>query len=226
MSTTMYKAIGYGMPIDVFMEVTPLEGDAYDIHNQMYDIMSENKEIKLPSTREEMKEYLLHPMVSRSILWDIMNTSYKLRSEDLFHMVGGGDDIEHVLFLPDGMNRDWLKRRSIFASVERSIDPEQDYSYGKMETIPYKYDYYDYEVKTYYLPFGHYPYSNDIMKPDGEPLKWIGSESWFGGTPDSYEEDGAVPMPPVQMVYWLIKLGFLDHEGCLKLRPMYASWWG
>jgi hypothetical protein len=68
-----------------------------------------------------------------------------------------------------------------------------------------------------YVDFGHGPWKNTLMLDDGTPHDWI----WYGAL---RKRPDLLPAVPLEIRWYLTRMGILDSSGVNQLRPLIAHW--
>lgn len=209
MGIRINKAIGYGMPWKEFTQFSPLSDQLRD--SSFYEVFKDEDGCKFNepfiSDSDEFKtKYALH---------DKQFLSFKIAEEktisDLIYMIGY-DDPEHILFMPSEYHiKKWYRYDDGIDYAERRW-PNKD-------NLTRKYEGNGHLDEIKYLPYGHYPYTNNLMDTLGNHVKWTNFMDFYD------KEDSIIPEPPSSIVYYTQKLGILNKAGVLRLKPMIATWW-
>jgi hypothetical protein len=210
--------MGWGMEWNHFEATTTLDCEAHETHETLYQLMQGVTDEQLTVDKE-----------FRSMTWNTRGLSAILEArilsenytegarkpakigqgQDLFHTVERGDDTTHVVFHPNLMEAK--------ANFHRGDNLDHYFEYYRDGTDA------DPSPRVFHtdMRFNPYPWSNNLMDPNtGEPLEWV-----YYTTLDETYPGGWAPMPPSELFWWLPKLGILDRNGVLQLRPMIAQWW-
>lgn len=209
MGIRVKKAIGYGMTIDEFKNFSPLYEKIKDTDGEMYEFLDSTKEVLKTSSDDFKESYALHER--QYLHFDPLTKDNNNSLYDMVHFIGYEEgSYTDVLFIPsERFIKQWYRHddgidyaeERWFGGNTRSDD------IGRSEDI----------VK--YVTYGHYPYSNNLMGPDGS------YEAWRCYKEPEGKELSILPCPPAELVYWTQKTDMLNKNGVLKLKPMIATWW-
>ena len=205
MSIRINKAIGYGMPWSDFIQNTVIEDSGEGLNESLYNTLNSISEMPKPSEKEFSKFSLNE---SQYCHFEILDGREGGSLYDLCHTTGY-DYTEHIIFLPCHHFLKWYRYSDAIDWTEErwfGSDGRNDVS-GRLEDT------------VRYLGYGHYPFSNNLMHPDGSHKPWKHFSELYG-TEEIYPA-----CPPGEIVYWTQKAGVLTREGVLKLRPILATWW-
>jgi hypothetical protein len=75
----------------------------------------------------------------------------------------------------------------------------------------------DNSTHVHYVRYGHGPWRTALMTTDGRPFDWVPPHE-LDDRPD------VVPRVPLEIRWYLSKLGILDDAGINRLRPLTARW--
>lgn len=203
--------MGYGLPFAKFEELCILPKHKDGIGESLYDAFSALTDADL-TIDDKFTRALIYgdgPKPSiiiepRLLKTDI--TNFEIGSAiELYKMVSTPDRTTDVIFFPNLYYRTkWYR-----------WDDDLDYAFERYNVI--KEDEVLPRDFTKYTKFGHYPYTNDIMDLNGNPVNW-----------DHYNIDlrsDWVPGIPSEIRWYLTQHGIMLDEGVNQLRPLIAQWW-
>lgn len=200
MSYRIKRAIGYGMTIKQLEEVSLIRKKDFHLTDEINEIFDNwDKPLEVP--KEEYPNCFFRDVLCASL-------KNKTDPSSLFINVRTPDEVIGVLFMPDGYSKkEWYK-----------FDGDIDYQFERWRNGTTRNDVGEPRDFFTEIPYGHYPYTNDLMLADGTP------EPWNSYTRIKDRED-IFPRPPETIQYYLQEMKILDKKGVLKLRPYIAQWW-
>ncbi|SCW95975.1 hypothetical protein [Ancylobacter rudongensis] len=225
MSYRIHRGIGYGMPWAKFNELTALPRDENGASESLYSVFGSATDEQLTVPDEHYKELFYgesrRPVIlEKRLLSETFTNGGREKAEivsghQLFQIVSTPDDTEHVMFFPNAdYGRRWYRWDDMldyqFEAYRDSV-PEGDVV-SRGDSCPPR----DFAN---YLPYGHYPFANDLMLADGTPVAW----NHFTIVERHPEW---LPAVPSEIRWYLQKLGVLTDAGVNELRPLLAQWWG
>lgn len=218
MSYRIHRVMGYGMPWHQFESLCTLDCEAQDTHEELYRKMQNLTEADLTMSKEFRNQLWNTKHVSSPIECNLLkftlNNEFPNTERNgscLWELIHNPDETTDVCFFPS----------AIYAKKWRHYDSYLDYAFEQWRDVekPSKHDEgCSPRNFTKYLPFGHYPFANDIMLEDGTPEPW---EYFF----HLRKRDDWVPAPPSEIRWYLTTHGIMDNAGLNKLRPLIAQYW-
>lgn len=212
MSYRIHRAMGWGMPHSQFKELCLINEDEhddgiYDVFGKLTDedLTVDDKLYRALFYGDGLKPY---PIFQKRLLTTEFDTrdnpSPTGRAEDLFEWICTPDETLAILFFPNLLQRKkWYR-----------WDDDLDYAFeaqrGEDEGAPRDF------IK--YTRFGHYPWANELMDHDGNPLAW--QHYTVLGRRDDW-----LPAVPSEIRWYLTQHGIMNQSGVNQLRPMIAQWW-
>lgn len=223
MSASFNTTIGWGMPWLTFENLTTLDCEAHETRealgwafesadHSIFKIDEDEYERALYGETEVRAIYnTLHSLHSNYLIHEGDTFAFG-RPDELYQVIDVTEDESenHVVFYPDCFHARRWKRH------DDDIDMALLYYYekgnGRDADI-------DGSPRVQYVGYGHGPWKNSMMTEDGAPVEWM-VPSVLKKRPD------IVPRVPLEMRWYLTRLGVLDDSGVNKLRPVTARWIG
>ncbi|MCV9964366.1 hypothetical protein OIU34_20985 [Pararhizobium sp. BT-229] len=223
MSSSFCTTIGWGMPWIAFEESTRLDCEAHATWETLehtfetadpsvFEIDHEVYEQAYYSTEANHAAYLTPHSLYCNIREHEEDEFILGRPTELYQRINVSQDMsgDHIVFYPDCYHaRRWNRHDDEIDLAllfywekggSRSIEP-------------------DGSARVQYVEYGHGPWKTSLMTLEGEPRDWM--SFWrLRQRPD------LVPRVPMEMRWYLKKLGILDDAGVNKLRPLTARWIG
>jgi len=220
MSHSFRVTMGWGMPYAQFEQLTTLECEAHET----FDVLDKTFRSADPVGFWIGEEY---ERAWYSTKWprDTFRTANVLHSNhperdgdevvsgdpsELYRMIDISEDVvrNHLVFYPDCMHaRQWHR-------ADDPLDTALLYRWsegGGLDTPCVN------EPLVRYVTLGHGSWANSLMLEDGTPVEWPGFHR-LTKTP------GLVPRVPLEIRWYLKKLGIMDDAGINSLRPLVARW--
>jgi hypothetical protein len=221
MSSSFCTTIGWGMPWIAFEEAFTLDCETQDTwevlehtfenaDQSVFEIEPDVYDRADFSAEPSRAPYLTPHSLCSNVLEREDDKFILGRPTELYQRIDvseEGDD-DHIVFYPDCYYaRRWQRR-----------DDDVDYALlfqwekgGSRDAEP------DGSARVQYVDYGHGPWRNSLMTLDGEAREWINFRE-LRKRPD------LVPRVPMELRWYLKKLGVLDDAGINKLRPLTARW--
>lgn len=219
MSYRIHRGMGWGMPIARFDELCQLPKDEDGATESLYkafsrltdeDLTVDDKIYRALFYGDGLKPY---PILQKRLLATGYDTygvdpSPAGRATDLFEFVSTPDETTDVIFFPNLYHRSkWYRwGDDLDYAFERFRDGDANEALRAIRDF------------IRYTKFGHYPWTNDLMDHDGNPLEW-----------QHYtlldKRDDWLPAVPSEIRWYLTQHGIMDHAGVNELRPLIAQWW-
>lgn len=216
MGYRIHRAMGWGMPYTRFEELC-LVKDEDGSGEAVYSILSKltNEDLTVDDNLyralfygDELKPY---PIFQKRLLatgYDVHGEepSKAGRATDLYTTVSTPDETTDIIFFPNLWYRSkWYR-----------WDDDLDYAFERTRDIDE--DKCDPRDFTTYTRFGHYPWTNELMSANGDPIPW-----------DHFtllkRRSDWLPAVPSEIRWYLTQFGIMDREGVNQLRPVIAQWW-
>lgn len=219
MSTSLARAIGYGMDWHEFESLCLLDCEAnetVDALEGLFSALTDEAMTVDQDSAEKIWNAVHVPSIMERRLLALRYTDGNRRPSkagsavDLYSVVMEPDDDmpTHVIFYPTvACAKQWHRRNDdIDLAFERWRDGvSRDYSPDARSF-----------AKT--VAYGHYPWTNYLMREDGTPEPWLMFR-------DLQERHDLVAAVPSEIRWYLVRHGVLADEGVNRLRPMIAQWW-
>lgn len=210
MSTRIHRAIGWGLDWETFLRLAQFAVPEDQIDDEMEGRFTEAGDVGLTVPEDYVQALfdgsppLPVPILERRLLslgLTAVSPHAPGPAHQLYATVNEGDTPLGILFFPDLTWRARWHRR----------DDDIDYAFERWRT-----DEPDLGARSVLTPtaLGHHPWTHDLMDTAGNAVPW-----------SRHGEPDAIPAVPHQIRWYLTKLGILDAEGVLALRPMIAQWW-
>ena len=209
MSSHICKAMGYGMPFAKFEELCILPKHADGVGESLYEAFGKLTDADLTIEDKFTRALLYSGGIRPSPIFEprILLANGEIgRATELYEMVSPCDGATDIIFFPNLTYRTkWYR-----------WDDDLDYAFDRH--TPKTEDEFIPEIFTCYTKFGHYPFTNNIMDLNGNPLNW-----------DHYislnKRTDWAPEVPSEIRWYLTQHGILLDEGVNQLRPLIAQWW-
>ena len=205
MSFRINKAIGWGIPAELFESNVAFEIGEDGLDDSLYEKLSSITELVVPDRSvqnilENWRGFIYEPNILKKGDQGVFETAESLH----IHVSDYDGDTKIHLFLPNGTYRDDFYR------YDNSLDYTEsryDLETGKLLDDPCS----DVLIELAHNP---YPWTNDLMDAAGDPVSW-----------DLSNDEGIVQRPPAELRWWLTHTGILKEDAWKLLRPYYARWW-
>ena len=221
MGIRINKAIGWGIPTELFESNVAFEIGEDGLDESLYEKLSSITELVIPERSvnnifENWRGFIYEPNLLKKRLSLTGQKDFEVfpSAENLhIHVSDYDGDTKIHLFLPNGAYYDEFYRydNTLDYTESRynlnSSPSEPHTATGKLLDDPCQ----DLLVKLEYNP---YPWTNDLMDAAGAPVSW-----------DLNNDAGIVPRPPAELRWWLTSTGILKEDAWKLLRPYYAKWW-
>ena len=214
MSYRINRAIGYGMPFSQFEELCILPRGNADVSDVLYETFKNLYDADLTVDDKIYRALFYGDGLKPSTILDPKLLNLEFRGTEighaieLFELVSTPDETTDIIFFPNlNFRRRWYR-----------TDDDIDFAFERFRDSP---DGADTEPQDYtkYVKFGHYPFTNDIMDYNGNPLKWDHYMSTL------HSRDDWLPGIPSEIRWYLTQFGVMLNEGVNQLRPVFAQWW-
>ncbi|MCZ7862724.1 hypothetical protein O9X98_15220 [Agrobacterium salinitolerans] len=224
MSAAFRTTIGWGMPWLEFENLTTMDCEAHATLEEMHlafqtadpSIFAIDDEVydrALYGTETPRAIYCTHNSLHSNPLIHEGDTFILGRPDELYEVIYLSEEDEgknHVVFYPDCYHARRWKRH------DDEIDLALLHYWEKGNTRDYVPDG---SARIQYVEFGHGVWKTALMTEDGKPAEWM----WYG---ELRKRKDLVPRVPLEMRWYLTRLGILDDAGVNKLRPLTAKWIG
>lgn len=221
MSSSFCTTIGWGMPWIAFEEAVILDCETQDTwealehafetaDQSLFEIDRDIYDSEYFSTEPNRAPYLTPHALYSNILERADDKFILGLPTELYQRIDVSEegDKDHIVFYPDCYYARRWKRRDDDLDLALLFNWEKG---GSRDTEP------DGSARVQYVDYGHTPWKNSLMTLDGEAREWINFRE-LRKRPD------LVPRVPMEMRWYLKKLGILDDAGINKLRPLTARW--
>lgn len=219
MGYRIHRAMGWGMPYKLFEELC-LVKDEDGSDEAVYSVLSKLTDEDL-TVDDKLYRALFYgdgeksyPIFQRRLLatgYDEhgKDPSKAGRATDLYTTVSTPDDTTDIIFFPNLWYRSKWHRwdDDMDYAFERYRDGDTDTEYsGEPRDF------------TTYTKFGHYPWTNELMDENGNPVPWEHftllkrRSDWYAAVPS-------------EIRWYLTQFGIMDQKGVNLLRPVIAQWW-
>lgn len=216
MGYRIHRAMGWGMPINKFEDFYTGPADEYGVTESLYELFN-----KLTDADLTVDDYVYralfygdglkpHPICQKRLLAaeynsDIRDYDKIGSATDLFAFVSTPDETTDVIFFPN------LYYRSRWCRWDDDLDfAFERYRSNNDDNEPRDF--------TRYVRFGHYPWTNDLMDINGNPVHW-----------DHYtalnQRTDWLAAVPSEIRWYLTQYGVMTQQGVNELRPVIAQWW-
>lgn len=226
MSYRIHRAIGWGMPWEKFETLCQLPSHEYGVDEALDEYFGKLTDIDLtvPDDLYESLFYASGPVRAPIILEkrlltknfsnsvrDLANVG---RAADLYCLVSTPYKTTDVIFFPNlNYRRKWYRYdNDVDYAFEQWSRECEGRPLGERGSQGAPRDF------TIYTGYGHYPWTNNLMLPDGAPTSW----DHFSSVERHPEW---LPAVPSEIRWYLSKLGILTNKGVNDLRPVIAQWW-
>lgn len=209
------------MPWFAFEETTLLDCEAHETREALEQAFSEAAPTAFEIDRAEYDRAFYSFEEPRAIYFTSNalhsnfliqeGDTFKLGSpSDLYQIIDASEDESdnHIVFYPDCYHAKRWQRS------DDEIDLALMFYWEKGGTRQTEIDG---SPRVQYVEYGHGPWKNSLMTEDGTPLEWLFSS-------ELRERPDLVPRVPLEMRWYLKRLGILDDQGVNKLRPLTARW--
>ncbi|MBY3155264.1 hypothetical protein HFO56_23360 [Rhizobium laguerreae] len=203
-----------------FEEATTLDCEAHDTWEELehafetadqstFEIDRHIYDHALSSTEPNRAAYLTPHSLYCNILEREGDKFILGRPTELYQRINVTEDMsrDHVVFYPDCYHARLWKRHDDDIDLALLFYWEKG---GSRDTEP------DGSSRVHYVEYGHGPWKSSLMTLDGEARDWTGFRE--------VRKSQLVPRVPMEMRWYLTKLGVLDDAGINKLRPLTARW--
>lgn len=216
MGYRIHRAMGWGMPYIRFEELCLIKDDdgsseaVYSVLNKLTDgdLTVDDKLYRALFYGNGLKPYPIHQKRLLATGYDTYGAepSPTGHATDLYTTVSTPDETTDIIFFPNLWYRSkWYRwDDDLDYAFERTRDADED-KCGPRDF-------------TTYTNFGHYPWTNELMSENGDPLPW----EHF--TVLKRRSDW-LPAVPSEIRWYLTQFGILDGNGVNQLRPVIAQWW-
>ena len=211
MGIRINKAIGWGIPAELFESNIAFEIGEDGLDDSLYEKLSSITELVVPDSSvqnilENWRGFIYEPnLLSKGSVNSVSKGFFPSAESLHIHVSDYDGDTKVHLFLPNGAYCDEFYR------YDNSLDYTEsryDLETGKLLDDPCS----DVLIELAHNP---YPWTNDLMDADGDPVSW-----------DVYNRFlHHVPRPPAELRWWLTSTGILKEDAWKLLRPYYAKWW-
>lgn len=210
MGIRINKAIGWGIPAELFESNIAFEIGEDGLDDSLYEKLSSITELVIPERSvknifDNWNGFIYEPNLLSKGSVNLVSTGVFPSAESLhIHVSDYDGDTKVHLFLPNGAYRDEFYRHD---NTLDYTEARYDLETGKILDDPCN----DVLIELSHNP---YPWTNDLMDAAGEPVSW-----------DLNNDEGIVPRPPAELRWWLTSTGILKQDAWKLLRPYYAKWW-
>lgn len=215
--------IGWGMPWLEYENLTVLDCEAHETR-EATELAFRDADPSVFTIDKAEYDRLFYGMETPRAIYhtlDALHSNYLIKSEDVFvkgapselyQIIDVSDDESqnHIVFYPDCWNARRWKRSG------DDIDTALLHRWEKGSTRDYDPDG---SPSVNYVGYGHAQWNTALMTLAGKPVDWPGPAA-------ARKRDDLVPRVPLEMRWYLTRLGILDESGVNKLRPLTARWIG
>nr|WP_250808555.1 hypothetical protein [Neorhizobium tomejilense] len=216
MSSAFHTTIGWGMPWFEFEALTTLDCEAHDTRNSLEKAFNgsppdvfeiDDSEYEAAFNRAPRAVYLTTNPLHCNILVHNGDKFILGEPSELFQVINASEDGsgDHVVFYPD------CYHARLWQRVDDDIDLALHYYGGSRDAEI------DNGAHVKYVGFGHGAWKTSLMTEEGRPHEWLPFH-------ELRKRLDIVPRVPLEMRWFLSRLGILDDNGINKLRPLVARW--
>jgi hypothetical protein len=219
---SLRTAIGWGMPWHQFEEATTLDCEAHATLETLEAVLAgasreafEIDAAAIACRHTRGAQGATANPVTRNCLIEnfLVHEGDELKFGDprlLFLTVDDNEEAEpsHAVFFPD------LYHRRKWSRSDDELDLALLYYW---QTGSDRFAEIDNEPQVRYVAYGHGVWKSAVMTEDGSPV-------WWSGFADLQDRPEIVPRVPLEIRWYLTRLGILDDVGVNTLRPIVARW--